>query len=66
MQVDEYFKLSAMFFIAFIFHSVIAWRAGEDSSILVAENKGKGTANIADARVKSGILNVRIQINRGT
>ena len=66
MQVDEYFKLSVICFIAFIVHSVIAWRAGEDSNLLTAENKGRGTANSADGRVRSGIVNVRIQISRGT
>ena len=66
MQVDEYIQLSVIFFIAFFVHSVIAWRAGEDSNILGAENKGRGAANLADGRARSGIVNVRIQINRGT
>jgi hypothetical protein len=66
MQVDEYIKLSVIFFIAFFVHSVIAWRAGEDHNILGAENKGRSAANLADGRARSGIVNVRIQINRGT
>jgi hypothetical protein len=62
MQVEEYLIVCLMFLVAFLFHSAVVARSGDDKLYAPVEARAK---NVTQGRV-GGLLNVRIQCNRLT